>query len=294
MTENEFLLSDRITKIKSINDMYDLEHNAYISFSGGKDSTVLSALIDMALPNNEIPRVFINTGIEYKDIVQYVRESSAIDNRIKIVNSGINIKSMLAEKGYPFKSKIFAHNLAIAQRTGLTQNVQNFLNDKKHGCPSNLQYMFHSKLDFKVSENCCNELKKKPSHKWAVENQKTINITGIRSEEGGGRKIHKNCTVFNSDNSLKKFHPLLVITEDFEEWFIKTYGIELCKLYYPPFNFKRTGCKGCPFALKLQEQLDSMEELLPTEKKQCEYLWKPIYDEYRRIGYRLRPKGLFD
>ena len=65
MTENEFLLSDRITKIKSMNDMYDLEHNAYISFSGGKDSTVLHYLLDEALPNNKIPRLFLNTGIEY-------------------------------------------------------------------------------------------------------------------------------------------------------------------------------------------------------------------------------------
>ena len=72
MTENEFLLSDRITKIKSINEQYDLEHNAYISFSGGKDSTVLSHLIDDALPGNTIPRVYLNTGIEYKDIVAFV------------------------------------------------------------------------------------------------------------------------------------------------------------------------------------------------------------------------------
>lgn len=72
MTENEFLLADRIQKIKSINELYDLENNAYISFSGGKDSTVLHYLIDEALPNNKIPRVYLNTGIEYKSIVSYV------------------------------------------------------------------------------------------------------------------------------------------------------------------------------------------------------------------------------
>ncbi len=30
-----------------------------------------------------------------------------------------------------------------------------------------------------------------------------------------------------------------------------------------------------------------MEDYLPAEKKQCEYLWKPVYDEYRRLNYRL-------
>lgn len=65
MTENEFLLQDRISKIKSINEQYDLENNAYLSFSGGKDSTVLHYLLDEALPENKIPRLFLNTGIEY-------------------------------------------------------------------------------------------------------------------------------------------------------------------------------------------------------------------------------------
>lgn len=72
MNEYNFLLSDRIQKIKSINDLYDLENNSYISFSGGKDSTVLHYLIDLALPNNKIPRVYINTGIEYKKVVSFV------------------------------------------------------------------------------------------------------------------------------------------------------------------------------------------------------------------------------
>jgi 3'-phosphoadenosine 5'-phosphosulfate sulfotransferase (PAPS reductase)/FAD synthetase len=72
MTNNEFLLADRLQKIQSINNLYDLENNAYISFSGGKDSTVLSHLIDEALPGNKIPRIYINTGIEYKMVTAFV------------------------------------------------------------------------------------------------------------------------------------------------------------------------------------------------------------------------------
>ena len=72
MEANEFLLQDRLQKIRSMNELHDLEHNAYISFSGGKDSTVLSHLIDEALPGNTIPRVYLNTGIEYKKVVAFV------------------------------------------------------------------------------------------------------------------------------------------------------------------------------------------------------------------------------
>lgn len=68
MTEFDFDLADRIQKIKSINNLYNLEKNAFISFSGGKDSTVLSKVIDLALPDNNIPRVFFNTGIEQIEV----------------------------------------------------------------------------------------------------------------------------------------------------------------------------------------------------------------------------------
>jgi 3'-phosphoadenosine 5'-phosphosulfate sulfotransferase (PAPS reductase)/FAD synthetase len=109
----------------------------------------------------------------------------------------------------------------------------------------------------------------------------------MRKEEGGQR-ASINCVVTDKDNKLKKFHPLLVVSEDWENWFIDQYNIELCKLYNPPYNFKRTGCKGCPFSLDLQNQLDVMKKLLPNEYNQCELIWKPVYDEYRRINYRLR------
>lgn len=87
------------------------------------------------------------------------------------------------------------------------------------------------------------------------------------------------------------------VDEQWENEFVERESIQLCKLYYPPFNFQRTGCKGCPFTLHLQEQLDILAEHLPNERKMCEVLWKPVYDEYRRLGYRLRSDkelNLFD
>lgn len=101
----------------------------------------------------------------------------------------------------------------------------------------------------------------------------------------------KSCVIYDSNNNIVKFHPLLVVDEEWEDCFLKENNIKLCNLYYPPFNFKRTGCKGCPFNLKLQEDLETMKQLLPNEYKQCEIMWKPVYDEYRRLGYRLNAEG---
>lgn len=92
-----------------------------------------------------------------------------------------------------------------------------------------------------------------------------------------------------TNGKIKAFNPLFPVTKEWEDWFIDTHHIKLPELYYPPYNFTRTGCKGCPFALFLQHDLDVMERLLPAEKKQCEIIWAPVYAEYRRLGYRLRP-----
>ena len=71
--DNELILWDRLEVIKTTIQKYG-EKNFYLSFSGGKDSTVVHHLLDMALPENKIPRVFSNTGIEYNAIVEFVRE----------------------------------------------------------------------------------------------------------------------------------------------------------------------------------------------------------------------------
>ena len=291
MTENEFILEDRIAKIRSINDQMDLINNSFIAFSGGKDSVILSKLIDLALPNNKIPRLFLNTGMEYCALVKYVKKQSKQDDRIIILNSKINIKQMLMKYGYPFKSKSHAHALSIYQHGGLSRCVRVYLgtdvtNQGKKGfnkCPKNLMYNFTPDFKLKCSDKCCIKLKKEPSMKWAKENNKTITITGMRRDEGGSRVV-LSCLSKNNTH----FNPLVIISDDWENWFTSTYNIELCALYYAPYNFKRTGCKGCPFTLNLQHDLDIMEQWLPNEYKQCNILWKPVYDEYRKIGYRLR------
>lgn len=88
---------------------------------------------------------------------------------------------------------------------------------------------------------------------------------------------------------MKAFQPLVPVTKEWEEWLINEYNIEICDIYKPPYNFTRTGCKGCPFAISLQKELETLERFFPTERKQCEIIWKPVYEEYRRLGYRLRP-----
>ena len=276
-------LLDRIAKIQSINKQYNLLDNSYIAFSGGKDSVVLSHLIDIALPNNKIPRVYSNTGIEFVKMVKFVKELAVNDNRIIILNNTKNIISTLNYYGFPFKSKKHSQFVSIYQNSGMHYGIENYLNTS---CPKVLKYQFLEANNLKISSQCCIKFKEEVVSTWAKENNKKINITGLRKEEGGQRS--KIDCVLVRNNKLLKFHPLSIIDEIWENEFIKRFNIKLCELYYPPFNFKRTGCKGCPFNINISEELNILYKVLPNEYKQCLHLWKPVYDEYIRIGYRLK------
>ena len=289
--DNELLLFDRTNVIKDTINKYG-EDNFYLSFSGGKDSTVLHYLLDMAIPKNNIPRVFINTGIEYNAIVNFVKGLAANDKRFIILQPTQAIKPMLEKYGYPFKSKQHSHNVMVYQHSGIGLSVKRYLgiieSNTKFRCPKSLLYQFTPDFKIKLSDNCCRKMKKEPIKRWEKENNKHVAITGMRNSEGGKRASIKGCILTDKQGNLKRFHPLIKVNDEWEEWFIKEHNIQLCELYLPPFNFKRTGCKGCPFSLDLQEQLETMETYIPNERKICELIWKPVYDEYRRIGYRLK------
>ena len=296
LMDNEFLLIDRLQKIKQIINQFG-EENFYISFSGGKDSTVLSALVDMALPENKIPRVYADTGIELNMIRNFVFDMQKKDDRVVIIKPSVPIKTMLENEGYPFKSKKHAKNVSIYQRHGKTQSIKVYLGEcptsnktdvepLSFQCPKKLRYQFDTKNGIKISDKCCYMLKEKPMMNYSKNAKKPYAIIGIMASEGG-RRMKAKCLAF-SNSKFKAFQPLVPVTKEWEDWFISEYNIQICDIYYPPFDFERTGCKGCPFNINLQKELDVLEKYFPNEKKQCEIIWKPVYDEYRRLGYRLK------
>lgn len=302
MIDNEFLLQDRLQKIRQIINQYG-EENFYLSFSGGKDSTVLSALLDMACPGNKIPRVYANTGIEYRLILEFVEREREREHpwELVILKPTKNIRQMLEEEGYPFKSKEHSQRWREFSVGGIKlKHIQRYLglykrpNDtdaivKRYMCPAKLQFQFteeYRKNGLKISDMCCVRMKEEQLKNWQKENDKPYGIIGIMKDEGGRRNLSK-CLAFKN-KGMMNFQPLVPVTKDWEEWFINEYNIAISDIYKEPYNFPRTGCKGCPFALHLQEELDTLEKFFPNERKQCEAIWKPVYDEYRRIGYRLR------
>ena len=71
----------------------------YVSFSGGKDSTVLLHIARDLYP--EIPAVFIDTGLEYPEIREFVKTFDNVD----WVRPELTFKQVIQTYGYPFISK---------------------------------------------------------------------------------------------------------------------------------------------------------------------------------------------
>ena len=61
----------RMTKMRIQQWVYAFSGEAYISFSGGKDSTVLLNIAREVFPN--LPAVFCDTGLEYPEIREFVK-----------------------------------------------------------------------------------------------------------------------------------------------------------------------------------------------------------------------------
>ena len=75
------------------------EDGIYVSFSGGKDSTVLLDIVRKDYP--DVKAVFVDTGLEYPEIRSFVK---AFDN-VDWLKPKMTFKQVIEKYGYPFISK---------------------------------------------------------------------------------------------------------------------------------------------------------------------------------------------
>ena len=84
-------------------------NSVYVSFSGGKDSTVLLDLVRKVVPN--VPVVFSNTGLEYPEIQAFARSKGA-----EFVRPKMRFNEVITKYGYPIISKEVSEAIYYARR----------------------------------------------------------------------------------------------------------------------------------------------------------------------------------
>lgn len=84
--------------------------NVVVSFSGGKDSTVLLHLVRTIYP--DVRAVFSNTGLEYGEIQRFVQSFPNVD----IVSPKMRFDQVISAYGYPLIGKEVAEAIYYARR----------------------------------------------------------------------------------------------------------------------------------------------------------------------------------
>lgn len=266
----------------------------YVSFSGGKDSTVLLHLVRELYP--DVPAVFVNTGLEYPEIQNFVRQH---DNTI-ILYPKIKFTDVIKAYGYPVISKEIAHKISYA-RKGAKWAIKfvNGLVKDENGNKSRYnveKYKDLLNVDFLVSDQCCRVMKKEPVHRYTKTTGRHP-ITAQMSSESMLRTqkwIQNGCNAFDIKQPIS--NPMSFWTENDVLQYISEYKIPIATVYgdivkdnqckYCTTGCKRTGCMFCGFGAHLETNEGRFERLKKTHPKQYDYcmgggayddngIWKP-------------------
>lgn len=200
----------------------------YISFSGGKDSTVLLDIARKLYPN--IKAVFANTGLEYPEIQSFVKQHENVD----IIRPKMRFDEVIKTYGYPFISKDVAMTVYYA-RKGKTWAFNAFNGINARGQFDSYKKSMFNKykdlvdVDFNISSRCCGIMKEKPLDDY---NKDKSAITAIMADESKRRTnswLKTGCNAFDSKSPMSK--PMSFWTEQDVLKYIKDNGVEIASVY---------------------------------------------------------------
>ena len=279
-------LEEKIALSKSliVNCMEIFGDQVYVSFSGGKDSTVLSSLVCSIKPDTL--HLFSDTGCEYPETVSFVEEERRRGKAIVSVHpicrdgSVWTFERVVAIYGYPLFSKAIANGIRTYRHAKTPITKQHSLDYLKRMYPQILPY-----LDCNISDLCCEKLKKAPLKRAARQLQMQCSIIGTLSEESQTRK--KDWIAYGSNIFFQKkdnqCRPLSFWREQ-DIWnYIETYSVPVSSLY--GLGYQRNGCMFCGFGLCAERRklgLNRFERLATTHPTQYQYMisqWSQLFDE---------------
>lgn len=186
--------------IHRIEDLYfKTDGKCWLSFSGGKDSTVVLALIKMSidsmvLPEEGIKAVFCDTGIELgatRDFVNWCISSGWYPN-IDIIRPEKTFSEVIKEHGKPLRSKMKSELLSRWQKKSNKLAYDHLLYKFKDGVPRKKTALADKDIhfldigfDIAISNKCCTILKKKPFSEYNKKHDMKGYMSGVRNSEGG-------------------------------------------------------------------------------------------------------------
>lgn len=292
-------------------------NGVYVSFSGGKDSTVLLHIVREMYP--DVEAVFVDTGLEYPEIRRFVK---TFDN-VTILRPKMRFDEVIRRYGYPIISKevstcVSRCRIAMERKNGTyTYDLKKMRGEiiRKDGKKSRYNHEKYEPLlhaNFLISANCCEIMKKRPVKKFEIETNKAP-IIATMADESALRKsnwLQYGCNVFEAKR--QRSAPMSFWTEQDVLQYIKQNGIQIASVYgdiveigedgneYESNLFgscgrlhttgcDRTGCIFCGFGCHLEKEPSRFQRMKDTHPKQYAYclgggaydedgIWKPTKD----------------
>ena len=282
----------QVTQTRIIEWYQRNDGKVYVSFSGGKDSTVLLDLVRRIYP--DVPAVFIDTGLEYPELREFVK---TIPN-VTWLKPEMNFRKVIETYGYPIISKEVSKRVHWGKRyleegkvgywayQSLTQPV--FTKDGKISPYDKHKYGYLLDAPFKVSDNCCKIMKKDTAHKYANQTGRKPIIATMACESQMRKTawLKNGCNAFNATNPTSQ--PMSFWTEQDVLRYIKEFKIHYASVYgeikqdengkYYTTGCNRTGCVFCGFGCHLEKEPNRFQRLKQTHPKLWNYCMKP-WDE---------------
>lgn len=268
------------TKVRIIEWYNRYDGNVYVSFSGGKDSTVLLDIVRQSYP--EIEAVYVDTGLEYPEIRDFVKTKE----NVTWLKPELSFYEVLKKYGYPIISKEVSRDIAVARRKpdGKTADKFNPNSDycKKYGMQWCLnKWDFLKDSDIPISNQCCNIMKKRPAKKYKKEtNKKAILATmTCESRERKQNWLKSGCNAF--DNNDPQSQPMSFWTEQDILQYLITYKIPYASIYgdiiknrkgkLETTGAERTGCMFCCYGIQCEKEPNRFQRMKVTHPKQYDY-----------------------
>jgi len=154
----------QVTQTRIIEWYEKNQGKVYVSFSGGKDSTVLLDLVRRIYP--DVPAVFVDTGLEYPEIREFVKTKE----NVIWLKTEMNFRKVIETYGYPLISKEVSRDIYIARNKPNGKTAQKFEEDNPHDIKYGNRYSVIKWKPLKdsnipISHMCCDVMKKKPAKK---------------------------------------------------------------------------------------------------------------------------------